>query len=167
MVQPESVPGPILAALERREVSYVLIGGLAAVAHGSPIPTNDVDVTPETSHENLSRLSNALRDLDAKVRAEGVDGGLPFSHDADSLAAVGVWNLTTEFGDLDISFVPTGTRGYPDLVEDAKATHAYGVTVTIASLADVIRSKQAANRLKDQRVLPVLREILASRYQGR
>ena len=166
-MRPESVPGPILAALERHEVSFVLIGGLASVAHGSPIPTDDVDVTPEASRENLGRLSNALRELEAKVRAEGIDEGLPFSHDADSLAAVGVWNLTTPYGHLDISFVPTGTRGYPDLVEDAEPTQAYGVTVSIASLADIIRSKQAANRPKDQRVLPVLREILASRYQQR
>jgi hypothetical protein len=39
----------------------------------------------------------------------------------------------------------------------------YDVTVHIASLADVIRSKQAANRPKDQRVLPTLRELLATR----
>ena len=36
-----------------------------------------------------------------------------------------------------------------------------GVVVRVASLADVIRSKQAANRPKDQRVLPTLRDLLA------
>ena len=35
--------------------------------------------------------------------------------------------------------------------------------VSVSCLADIVGSKQAANRLKDQRVLPVLREILARR----
>ena len=103
--------------------------------------------------------------MEARIRTQGVEDGLPFSHDADSLAAVGVWNLVTRFGDFDISFVPTGTTGWPDLEKDAVTVTAYGLSVRLASMADIIRSKQAANRPKDQRVLPVLREILASRYQ--
>jgi len=63
----------------------------------------------------------------------------------------------------DISMVPTGTEGYPDLVRDADQIPLLGVTVSVSCLADIVRSKQAANRLRDQRVLPVLREILARR----
>lgn len=161
---PELDAATIVGVLDRHHVKYVLIGGLAAIAQGSPFPTVDIDVTPDRSAENLSRLSDALRELKADVRAEGVEEGLPFSHDATSLAAVSVWNLRTPHGDLDISFLPTGTRGYPDLIQDARPTVLHGVTVVVASLADIVRSKQAANRPKDQRVLPTLREILASRY---
>ena len=160
-------PEGIVRVLHENEVDCVYIGGWAAGLLGSPFPTGDVDITPESSRENLTRLSAALTQMEAKVRAQGVEDGLPFSHDADSLAAVGVWNLTTRFGDFDISFVPTGTTGWDDLRQDAVAMPVYGVTVLLASLADIIRSKQAANRPKDQRVLPVLREILAARYQQR
>lgn len=145
----------------------MVIGGWAAALHGSPFITYDVDVTPDPGLANLARLSDALRALDARVRAEGVEGSLPFSHDADSLAAAGVWNLLTPFGELDISFVPTGTRGFADLDQDAQDKAIADVRVRVASLADIVRSKQAANRLKDQRVLPTLREILASRYDRR
>lgn len=155
----------MLQVLRDHEVRFVLIGGFAAVTHGSPVPTEDVDITPEQSADNLSRLSAALRDMGARIRAEGVEGGLPFSHDASSLAAVGVWNLVTDYGEFDISFVPTGTSGFSDLDDDAQVMDVGGVPTRVASLADIIRSKQAANRPKDQRVLPVLREILASRYQ--
>jgi hypothetical protein len=155
----------VLGALRRHDVKFVLIGGMAGVVHGSPFPTEDIDVTPERSRDNLARLSDALRDLGAKVRTPDSDDGPPFNHDADSLAGVSVWNLTTQQGDLDISFVPSGTDGYDDLVREASETHVFGLTVTVASLADIIRSKQAANRPKDQRVLPTLREILASRYR--
>lgn len=155
---------PMLECLLRHEVRFIVIGGYAAIVHGSPFPTEDLDITPDVGFDNLARLSEALHDLGAKVRTEGIPEGLPFDHDAESLAGAGVWNLTTRFGDLDISFVPTGTTGYPDLIRDANSVSARNVLVPVASLADVIRSKQAANRPKDQRVLPVLREILARRF---
>ena len=163
MAQREFTPDKILEVLTRHGVEFVVIGGLAGLAHGSILPTTDVDITPDRDAANLGRLSEALSELDAQVRAG--DEAVPFDQDARSLAESGVWNLTTTHGDLDISFVPNGTSGYPDLVRDAKPTSVMGVVVPVASLADVIRSKQAANRPKDQRVLPVLRAILASRYQ--
>jgi len=130
----------ILAALHRHGVEYVLIGGFAAVVHGSPLLTSDVDITPQAHVENLSRLSAALIELDARVRAEGTEP-LPLAHDAASLAASAVWNLTTRFGDLDISMVPSGTRGYDDLRRDAVEVRVKGVPVLLASLADVVCSK--------------------------
>lgn len=156
-------PEEILAALARHEVRYVLIGGLAATLHGSPHLTQDVDITPDPARDNVGRLSAALTELDARVRAQGLESPLPFSHDADSLGAVGVWNLATRFGDLDISFVPTGTNGYPDLAQQAVVVEIDAGPVRVASLADIIRSKQAANRPKDQLTLPTLRELLARR----
>lgn len=164
---PELDLGRLLAVLDRHEVSYVMIGGLAAVAHGSPFPTEDLDITPASDISNLTRLSAALSDLAARIRVDGMPDGLPFAHDAASLAAVQVWNLTTRLGDLDISFVPSGTKGFGDLNGSAEPIELDGVVVWVASLADVIRSKQAANRPKDQRVLPTLRELLARRSQDR
>lgn len=158
-------PEGIVRTLDENDVDCIYIGGWAAGLLGSPFPTSDVDITPKSSRENLTRLSTALTQMKARIRTHGVEDGLPFSHDAGSHAAVGVWNLVTRFGDFDISFVPTGTTGWPDLDQDAVTLPVYGISVRLASLADIIRSKQAANRPKDQRVLPVLREILASRYQ--
>lgn len=156
-------PDRILAALRRHGVRFVMIGGLAAALHGSPFPTEDLDITPASDPDNLARLSAALTDLGARIRVDGDLAGLAFAHDAESLAAAMTWNLTTVHGDLDIALVPSGTTGYADLVRSAESIEAWDGLVAVASLADVIRSKQAANRPKDQRVLPVLREILAHR----
>jgi hypothetical protein len=158
-------PVHILRRLQGHGVRFVLIGGMAGVVHGSPFPTEDVDITPESSHANLGRLSDALDELEAKVREGEVAVPLPFAHDAESLAHATVSNLTTRYGDLDLSLVPTGTDGYDDLIRDAVDIPLFGVQVRVASLADVIRSKQAANRPKDLRVLPTLREILARRFR--
>ena len=154
---------PILECLKRHEVRFVLIGGLASIHWGSPFPTEDIDITPQRSRENLDRLSAALTDLGARIRTLSEPEGLPFSHTGVSLADAAVWNLRTDYGDFDISFVPNGTEGFSDLDRDAESATVHGVEIRIASLADIIRSKQAANRPKDQRVLPTLREILASR----
>jgi len=153
----------LFEVLHRHEVAYVLIGGLAAVFHGSPFPTEDADITPQNDRPNLARLAAALRELNARIRTEAVPEGLPLACDAEGLAAVQTWNLQTDAGDLDLAFQPSGTQGYSDLRRDATAAQLYNVTVHIASLSDVVRSKAAADRPKDRRVLPVLREILAKR----
>lgn len=152
----------LFEVLDRHKVVYVLIGGLAAVYHGSPFATEDVDITPECSRGNLVNLAAALRELKAQIRTQSEPDGIPFVCDADALAAAQTWNLTTDAGDLDLAFTPCGTQGYPDLRTDAERARLYEATVQVASLSDVIRSKQAANRPKDQRVLPTLRDILAT-----
>lgn len=156
-------PERMLEVLGRHRVRFVVIGGYAAYLQRAPFVTFDLDVTPEQSIDNLDRLSAALTELGARVRSASEPDGVPFSHTGRSLADAQVWNLVTEFGDLDVSFVPHGTTGFGDLSRDADDTEIRGLAVRVASLADIIRSKQAANRLKDQRVLPTLREILASR----
>lgn len=163
MAEPELAPEAMLGVLGEHAVGYVLIGGFAAVIHGSPYVTTDVDVVPERSPENLARLSEALEAMHARVWTATEPEGLPFSHDARSLAEVNVWNLVTDHGRLDLTFVPSGTSGYEDVSRDAVRLVILGVEVDVASLADVIRSKEAAGREKDRLVLPVLRRILQDR----
>lgn len=155
----------MLRSLQEHGVRFVVIGGFASLYHGSAHVTFDLDITPERSEANLTRLSDVLRDLGAKVRAEGLEEPLPFHHDAHSLDAVEGWNLRTPYGDLDISFCPSGTSGYGDLHRDAIDATVLGIKVEIASLADVIRSKEAAGRTKDELTLPTLRRLLEE--QGR
>jgi len=152
-------PHRILGVLAAHGVRSILIGGFAAVIHGSPYVTTDVDVVPAADDENLHRLSDALTEMHARVWTAAEPDGLPFDHSAASLVDVGVWNLVTDHGRLDIMFEPAGTSGYEDLARDAVRLTILGVDVDVASLADVIRSKEAAGREKDRLVLPVLRRI--------
>jgi hypothetical protein len=156
--EPELDAAAIIAALNRHRVRYVVIGAFAAIAQQAPIPaTRDIDITPETGQENLARLSLALTELGARIRAEGAPGGLPFGHDATSLAAAEMWNLICPDGEFDISFHPSGfAGGYAELVINSHRLRVGDVHVAVADLADVIRSKEAAGRPKDLRVLPLL-----------
>jgi predicted nucleotidyltransferase len=153
-------PEEILRILNKHQVRYVVIGGFAAIIHGSDIPTTDVDITPEESAENLERLSNALREMNARVWTQPVPEGLPFDHDATSLADVQILNLVTDHGRFDITRTPAGTQGYEDLHRDAVTVRIYDLDVPVASLADVVRSKEAAGRPKDLQFLPPLRRLL-------
>lgn len=154
-------PLEIVQGFNRFGVEYVVIGGYAGELHAAAVPpTRDIDFTPRVTQENLGRLSQALTDLGARIRTEGVPEGLPFSHDAASLAGVGIWNLTCEFGEFDISFMPSGTDGYEDLVRTALRVEVRGEQMPVASLADIIRSKEAAGRPKDFTALPALQERL-------
>jgi len=162
----EFAPQDILAALDRHGVRYVLIGGLAAILYGAPHVTTDVDVVPEETKDNLARLSATLKELNARIRVAGEDAGIPLDHSAESIARARIWNLVTDQGNLDITFVPSGTTGYGDLVRDAEAMNVRGVDVPVASLADVIRSKEAAGRERDRAILPTLRRLLDRQRSG-
>ena len=148
----------IVDVLNRHGVRYVVIGAFAAIAQQAPIPaTRDIDLTPDSSAENLTRLSKALKELGSRIRTDAVDGGLPFDHDGRSLAASSVWNLICLYGEIDISFVPSGNAGgYEELAMKAHRMRVDGVDVMLADLSDVIRSKEAAGRPKDLQVLPIL-----------
>ena len=151
----------ILACLEKHGVHYVVIGGVAAILHGSPQVTFDADICPARDPSNLEALALALREMKARIRAPDAPDGLPFACDATFLANLSLVNLVTRFGDLDLSFTPSGTGGYADLIERAVRLPLQGSTVAVAALEDVILSKEAANRPKDQRTLPLLRQLLA------
>ncbi|MGH7589065.1 MAG: hypothetical protein ACRELU_10790, partial [Gemmatimonadota bacterium] len=91
---------------------------------------------------------------------EGEPGGLPFDRSPELLSRVEILNLTTKHGDLDLTFQPAGTQGYQDLRRHAIRVAIRGTEVVVAALADVIRSKEAANREKDRITLPTLRRLL-------
>ena len=137
----------------------MLIGGLAAVLHGAAHPTFDVDITPDDSPDNLTRLSSALRALDARIRVEGIPKGLPFDHDATSLAGMNVLNLVTQAGDLDIAMHPAGVGTFAEWNARATDLVVLGVFVRVAGLDEIIRSKEAAGRDKDHLTLPLLRVL--------
>jgi len=145
--------------LDGLEVDFVLIGGLAAVLHGSSVLTNDADICARLDPANLERLSSALRNLNARIRSDSTPDGIPFDPHPSLLRSVAMLNMTTRCGDLDLTFAPAGLEDYDALVRAATPMEFEGVTVRVASLADIIHSKATADRPKDRAVLPILRAL--------
>lgn len=152
-------PECLFAVLEGHGVDYVLVGGLAGVLHGSTVMTNDADVVPSRESENLQRLSAALVDLGARLRTEDSPDGFAFEPHPALLASMAMLNMTTRCGDLDLNFEPTGLEGFAEIDAAAVTFEVFGHPVRVASLADLIRSKEAAGRPKDHLALPVLRAL--------
>jgi hypothetical protein len=146
--------------LAKHRVAYVMIGALAARLQGFPRLTADIDITPKREARNLERLAAALRELDARVYTESLPDGLAFDCSAATLSRADIWNLVTSAGRLDVAFQPSGTEGYDDLARTAVEFDVSGVRVLAASLADIIRSKVAANRPQDRQDVPILRALL-------
>ena len=151
-------PKRLLGALHANAVEFVVVGGLAAVAYGSSLPTEDLDIAPERSRRNLDRLAAALRALNAKIRT-GNDEGVEFPTDGAFIAAQPhMLNLVTDAGQLDLTMTPAAfPNGYDDLIGRAVALDlGAGKATLVASLRDVIASKEAAGRPKDHIALPYL-----------
>lgn len=150
-------PIHIIEVLTRHQVEFVLVGGYAAMLYGARRPTYDIDITPSTARANLQRLSDALRELQAGIRIDDLDDALPFDSSAESLRGIQMLNLRTSSGDLDITFAPAGfPDGYAALRPGAHPYTVGTLTIQVADLNDVIKSKETAARPKDLDALPEL-----------
>lgn len=172
MAEPEDRRPPlqterILTTLDRHGVDYVLIGGLAAVAHGSAIPTTDLDLVPDASRDNLGRLAGALSDLQAKLRVPDLPYPVVVVLDHRTFDAFTTAAFRTPYGDVDVVLRPDapGPRGhftYDELNARAQTRQAFGVTIRVADLDDIVESKAAAGRTQDLAALPHLAALRAT-----
>lgn len=152
-------PACIFEVLAKHDVDYVLIGGLAAVLHGSTAMTNDADILPSSEKSNVERLSGALIDLEARLRVESDPDGVEFDPHPALISSMATLNMTTRCGDLDLTFTPAGLDGYEAVASDSATFELDGHKVKVASLDDIIRSKTAADRPKDHATLPILHAL--------
>ena len=152
----------LLHELNQAGVRYIVIGGVAARALGSPLVTADLDVCYARDVANHEAIAGVLRRLHARLR--GADAGRPFRLEAKTIAMGDSFTFETDFGAFDILGTPSGTDGYEDLVKTAIRVELDGLMVLMASIDDLIRMKRAAGRRKDLLAieeLGALREELA------
>jgi predicted nucleotidyltransferase len=151
--------GQLLKLLTDEHVEFVVIGGLAVIAHGYPRATLDLDVCYSRTHTNLGRLVAALGPLHPRLR--GAPAELPFFWDERTLKNGLNFTLVTDLGELDLLGEVTGLGEYGDVAQRALEIDIHGSSVKLISLEDLIRSKAAAGRAKDLVDLEALRAISA------
>ena len=163
---PRFRPDAILEVLIARDVRFVIVGGLAAQAHGSPSLTRDLDICYARDLGNLHHLAAALAELVAVRRGLEMDSPRMPPLDARTLGAGGLFTLSTVAGDFDLLADPDPGLDYEILHSSAVKATVAGHVVLVASLNDLIEMKRAAGRPKDRielEILGALREELDQR----
>jgi hypothetical protein len=148
----------LLKVLIEHKIDFIIVGGVSAVLHGSPITTFDLDLLHSRAPENISRLLAALKEIEAIYRGLGERRIEP---KAEQLASPGHQLLMTRFGPLDL----LGTIGkerlsYNDLLIHTKEMYVTGMTFRVLDLETLIEIKEGLGYEKDKAVVPILRRTL-------
>ena len=147
-----------VSALCSAGVEFVVIGGVAGILHGGAMVTFDLDICYSRTTKNLHRLANALGPFHPRPR--GFPKDLPFVWDQATIWNGSLFTLVTDLGDIDLLAEVDGVGSYEQAKERSVLVEAYGYRFPILGLAELIRSKRAAGRDKDLRVLPELESLL-------
>lgn len=139
--------GRLLAALVHAGVEFVVIGGMAAMAHGSAHVTVDLDVVYHRTLDNIARLAAALSPLQPYLR--GAPPGLPFRFDADTIKRGLNFTLVTAAGDLDVMGEAAGGGTYEALLPRSEVRRIFDLDVRFVDLEMLIHLKRSAGRPKD------------------
>ena len=129
-------------------VRYVVIGGVAAIAHGSPRMTGDLDIFVEATLENAHRLLQALRDASM---------GTAYLIEPEDILAKDV-TIFDDWIPLDVHTAPLGLA-FAEAWERRTVVTMHDVPVNILSREDLIASKQAAGRPKDIEDVEFLQQV--------
>lgn len=151
----------LLGALVDAGVEFIVVGGAAAVAHGSTRLTQDLDVVYSRSSKNIGRLVDALDGHSPYLR--GAPPGLPFTWDRETIERGLNFTLTTDVGDLDLLGEIIGGGTFEELEPHTVALELFGLGVLCLDLEWLIRVKTAAGRPRDLEVLAELQAILEER----
>jgi len=142
----------VAKALRAAKLEAIVIGNSASMLNGAPVTTQDIDLLIRDTGPNRRKLARFAEEIGGSApmpvselsKVEWIEGRLavPVEIHYDRIS-----------GGLTFSFLRS--RAQHVMVGDEK--------LVVASLADIIRSKQAAGRPKDRAVLPILRDTLTVR----
>lgn len=152
----------VLRGLTEAKIRFVVVGGVAAAAHGATRLTNDIDICYDAMEPtNVDALGKVLHRWKAYPR--GVESGLPFIMDGKTLRGAPMLTLTSTEGDVDVMDRISGIGDYKSVRAHSEVISAFGVKFRIIDLPTLIKAKRAAGRPRDFEHLPELEALLALR----
>jgi hypothetical protein len=143
----------IARAFKDEGVDYLFIGKSGAILLGYPGTTQDVDIFPARSPENGRRIVTALRKLGFDIGSE---------LEREIIAGKDFVQIKTGPFDVDLVFAPDGIKSFAE----AKSRGLSEGIFRVANLRDIIASKRASGRKKDEIELPLL-ESFRAEYEKR
>jgi hypothetical protein len=144
--------GRLIAA----EVEFVLVGGLAAVAHGATLVTRDVDICCRFTEANLMRIQRAFADLHPVHRSRP---DLPLDLTREQCASLKNLYLRTDLGVVDCLGEILGVGGFDQVAEHGVVVDSPVGKCRVLDLETSIRAKEAMGRDHDRIAVKQLREV--------
>jgi predicted nucleotidyltransferase len=150
----------LLELLRNADVEFIIVGGVAGIAHGLARFTKDVDVVYRRTDENIARIVRALADHSPYLR--GAPQGLPFVWDERTIHQGLNFTLDTDLGELDLLGEIAG-GGYAELLPHSDELTIYGLKCHCLKLEKLIEVKRAAGRPRDFEAIAELEALREER----
>jgi hypothetical protein len=146
-----------LLLLTEADVAFLIVGGVSARLQGAATTTQDIDIMPESSPENLARLARALSTPHTEKKASDATSYTGHSTvDPMEFRTNDVSSYRTTHGVIDVIMELRGVGGYDFVLRHAKRYEWQGRVLMLASLDDIIVSKETSDRAKDWRAMDAL-----------
>lgn len=149
----------MLQGLKEARVAFVVVGGIAAAAHGSRRVTDDLDICYDASEANVTRLARLLAGWEAYPR--GIERGLPFFMDTKQFRITPLMTLTAREGFIDVLDQVKGVGAFAKCRSRSIEIEAFNIRFRILDLDALIDAKRAAGRPKDIDQIPELEALKA------
>ena len=154
----------MVEAMSREGIRFVLIGGVAAIAHGSAYNTNDLDVCYDTADDNVAKILEVLKAWEPYPR--GWDPNLPWYFDARTFKTTPLLTLRTREGDIDLLDIVVGVGDYESCLAVSDVLQLGEQKIHVLNLDSLINAKKAAGRKKDRERLIELEALRALREKS-
>lgn len=144
---------PLMDIIDAHQVDFIVIGGFAVAAHGYVRATKDIDICPNPKKDNLARLAEALKELEAvPIDLEEFESEFELGPDYEGLQHGGNWTLMTKHGRIDVMqvFSFEGAEDeigdYHDIAHHAVDRQLRGRTYKFVGYEDLLKMKRACGR---------------------
>ncbi len=154
----------LIESLTSAGVEFIVVGGAAAVLHGAPTSTIDLDIVHRQTVDNVSRLMSVLKRLDTIYRDPAGRHIVPTQ---DDLMGKGQLSLVTELGPLDPLCRLHDGRGFDELITHTVILSDEEVSICVLDLKTLIEIKESTKRPRDQLVVPLLAALLERKSEDK
>ncbi len=148
----------LLKSLLAHKLDFLIVGGFAAVVHGSSHVTKDLDIAMLISAENVDKLRQALKDFEPRHRMNPSHKP-SFLEEPKSIAGLNNIYLETKAGILDVVTLDMSLGSFEDLKNRSLSVNLFGYDCLVLSLNDLIQIKEKMSRPKDLIVLEELKAL--------
>ena len=148
----------LLKVLLENEIDFVLIGGFAAVVHGSTLVTQDLDICSTMSVDNIEKLRSTLHDYNP-IHRMNRKANLSFLEHPKSLDGLNNIYLDTDLGILDILSETQPAGDFQTIKKNSISIQIYGFKCNVISIDDLIKVKSSMKRPKDLQAVDELTKI--------